>query len=88
MSFSNLGLNQRINKALKENTYKNPTSIQEKVIPLILQKKDIMAKAQTGSGKTASFVLPILELFFNKNEEKKKRQKQKFLLWYLHQQEN
>ncbi|MEZ4694733.1 MAG: DEAD/DEAH box helicase, partial [Aliarcobacter sp.] len=56
MPFSNLGLNQRINKVLKENTYKNPTSIQEKVIPLILQKKDIMAKAQTGSGKTASFV--------------------------------
>lgn len=77
MSFSNLGLNQRINKALKENTYKNPTSIQEKVIPLILQKKDIMAKAQTGSGKTASFVLPILELFFNKNEEKKEKIKAK-----------
>lgn len=77
MSFSNLGLNQRINKALKENTYKNPTSIQEKVIPLILQKKDIMAKAQTGSGKTASFVLPILELFFNKNEEKKEKTKAK-----------
>lgn len=77
MPFSNLGLNQRINKALKENTYKNPTSIQEKVIPLILQKKDIMAKAQTGSGKTASFVLPILELFFNKNEEKKEKTKAK-----------
>lgn len=77
MPFSNLGLNQRINKALKENTYKNPTSIQEKVIPLILQKKDIMAKAQTGSGKTASFVLPILELFFNKNEEKKEKIKAK-----------
>ncbi|CAM3451836.1 DEAD/DEAH box helicase [Arcobacter aquimarinus] len=77
MSFSNLGLNQRINKALKENTYKNPTSIQEKVIPLILQKKDIMAKAQTGSGKTASFVLPILEFFFNKNEEKKEKTKAK-----------
>ena len=77
MPFSNLGLNQRINKALKENTYKNPTSIQEKVIPLILQKKDIMAKAQTGSGKTASFVLPILEFFFNKNEEKKEKTKAK-----------
>lgn len=44
MPFSNLGLNQRINKALKENTYKNPTSIQEKVIPLILQKKILWQK--------------------------------------------
>lgn len=77
MPFSNLGLNQRINQALKENAYKNLTSIQEKVIPLILEKKDIMAKAQTGSGKTASFVLPILELFFNKHEEKKEKTKAK-----------
>lgn len=77
MPFSNLGLNQKINQALKENAYKNPTSIQEKVIPLILEKKDIMAKAQTGSGKTASFVLPILEFFFNKNEEKKEKTKAK-----------
>ena len=77
MLFSNLGLNQKINKALKENAYKNPTSIQEKVIPLILEKKDIMAKAQTGSGKTASFVLPILELFFNKHEETKEKTKAK-----------
>ena len=77
MPFSNLGLNQKINQALKENAYKNPTSIQEKVIPLILEKKDIMAKAQTGSGKTASFVLPILELFFNKHEETKEKTKAK-----------
>lgn len=77
MPFSNLGLNQKINQALKENAYKNPTSIQEKVIPLILEKKDIMAKAQTGSGKTASFVLPILEFFFNKHEEKKEKTKAK-----------
>ncbi len=61
MPFSNLGLNPKINKALDENAYKNPTNIQKKVIPLVLQYKDIMAKAQTGSGKTASFVLPILQ---------------------------
>ena len=77
MPFSNLGLNQKINKALNENAYKNPTPIQEQVIPLVLQYKDIMAKAQTGSGKTASFVLPILELFFNKHEEKKEKTKAK-----------
>ena len=52
MPFSNLGLSQKINKALEKNAYKNPTLIQEKVIPLVLQNNDIMAKAQTGSGKT------------------------------------
>ena len=63
MLFPDLGLNPKINKALDENAYKNPTIIQNKVIPLVLQNKDIMAKAQTGSGKTASFVLPICNYF-------------------------
>lgn len=71
MPFSNLGLSQKINKALNENTYKHPTSIQEKVIPLVLEQKDVMAKAQTGSGKTASFVLPVLNLWSNKEYEGK-----------------
>ena len=63
MSFSHLGLSLEINKALNENAYKIPSKIQEKVIPLILEKKDVMARAQTGSGKTASFVLPIWQLW-------------------------
>ena len=67
MPFSKLISLDEINKSLKENAYVLPTKIQEKVIPLILEKKDIMAKAQTGSGKTASFVLPILQLW---NEQK------------------
>ena len=71
MTFLNLGLCDNINKALDENAYINSTSIQEKVIPLVLQNKDIMAKAQTGSGKTASFVLPILELWSEQNYEGK-----------------
>ena len=77
MPFSNLGLSQKINKALDENTYKNPTVIQERVIPLVLENKDIMAKAQTGSGKTASFVLPILQLLANKEEDKGDKAKAK-----------
>ena len=77
MPFSTLGFNIKINKALDENAYKNPTDIQKKVIPLILQGKDIMAKAQTGSGKTASFVLPILEFLSNKEEDKKHKVKAK-----------
>ncbi|QKE28487.1 DEAD-box ATP-dependent RNA helicase [Arcobacter acticola] len=71
MSFSHLGLSLEINKALNENAYKIPSKIQEKVIPLILEKKDVMARAQTGSGKTASFVLPILQLWNEKKYEGK-----------------
>lgn len=62
MPFSTLKLSTQIQVLLKQNNYSKPTPIQEKVIPLVLEKKDIMAQAQTGSGKTASFVLPILEL--------------------------
>jgi superfamily II DNA/RNA helicase len=73
MPFSKLISLDEINKSLEENAYIKPTIIQEKVIPLILEKKDIMAKAQTGSGKTASFVLPILQLLNEqKNEGKSK----------------
>lgn len=63
MSFSKLQLSAPILQALQQNNYIKPTPIQEKVIPLILEKNDIMAKAQTGSGKSASFVLPLLELW-------------------------
>ena len=71
MSFSKLKLSDKLNISLKENEYTTPTAIQEKVIPLVLEHKDIMAKAQTGSGKTASFVLPILNLWANKRYEGK-----------------
>ena len=77
MPFSHLGLKPKINKALDENAYKNPTLIQKQVIPLVLQHSDIMAKAQTGSGKTASFVLPILQLLSNKEEDKEHKAKAK-----------
>lgn len=66
MPFSKLELKEEITKLLYENSYKKPTAIQEKVIPLVLKKNDIIAKAQTGSGKTASFVLPILQLYSKK----------------------
>jgi len=63
MSFIALKFSAPIQKALAENNYINPTPIQKKVIPLVLQKQDVMAKAQTGSGKSASFVLPVLDLW-------------------------
>lgn len=52
-----------IQKALAEVGFRAPTTIQEKVIPLVLERRDILARAQTGSGKSASFVLPMLELW-------------------------
>ncbi len=61
MTFEELKLQDNLIKATKINKYIEVNAIQEKVIPLILEDCDVMAKAQTGSGKTASFVLPILE---------------------------
>lgn len=61
MPFATLGLSKNILKALKESNFTQPTAIQEKVIPLVLEKKDLIVLSQTGSGKSASFVLPILE---------------------------
>ena len=63
MSFTTLKLSTPIQKVLAEKNYVKPTPIQEKVIPLVLEKHDVMAKAQTGSGKSASFALPVLELW-------------------------
>jgi len=71
MPFSKLGLSQQITTKLSQEDYTQATAIQEKVIPLVLEGKDVMARAQTGSGKSASFVLPILELLSRKPKEGK-----------------
>ncbi|MGB3750107.1 MAG: DEAD/DEAH box helicase [Arcobacteraceae bacterium] len=71
MSFTNFDLSAEILSALEANNYEESTPIQKKVIPLILERKDILAKAQTGSGKTASFVLPLLDLWQQKERRKK-----------------
>lgn len=62
MSFKELNLIPELNKVLLEKNYFNPTQIQSKAIPFILDKKDILAISQTGSGKTAAFILPILNM--------------------------
>jgi len=72
MKFRDLALTQAIQDTLKVAHYIEPTPIQEAVIPLVLEGKDIRAKAQTGSGKSASFVLPILELLDQRRGEGKK----------------
>ncbi len=61
MSFSSFSLSPQILEAVVEQGYKSPTPIQLKAIPAVLEGRDVMAAAQTGTGKTASFVLPILE---------------------------
>lgn len=63
MAFSQLGLSTYLQRAVIEEGYVEPTLIQQRVIPLVLENRDILARAQTGSGKSASFVLPILELW-------------------------
>jgi len=62
MSFASLGLSAPILKSVSEQGYEKASPIQEQAIPLILEGKDIMAAAQTGTGKTAGFTLPVLEL--------------------------
>ncbi|MCP4412315.1 MAG: DEAD/DEAH box helicase [Gammaproteobacteria bacterium] len=59
--FSSLGLSSELLKAIAEKKYHKPSPIQAKTIPVVLQGKDVMAAAQTGTGKTAGFTLPILQ---------------------------
>lgn len=62
MSFDSLGLSADILKALNKKGYSKPSPIQEQAIPAVLKRKDVMAAAQTGTGKTAGFTLPILDI--------------------------
>ena len=79
MSFSNLGLCTELLRAIKEEGYTTPTPIQTESIPVILSKKDVLAAAQTGTGKTAGFTLPLLELL-NKNYSKDRKSSVKALI--------
>mgnify|MGYP000912363857 CR=1 FL=1 len=77
MSFQSLGLSDALLKAVSKQGYSTPTPIQNKAIPLILERKDIMASAQTGTGKTAAFVLPILNKLIGKKALKVKENMQR-----------
>ena len=74
MSFQSLNLHPSILKAIVDQGYLESTPIQKKAIPEILLKKHVLATAQTGTGKTAAFVLPILQ-FLSQNEKKNQRSK-------------
>lgn len=62
MSFQHLGLSAELLRAVAEEGYERPTPIQKQAIPVVLQGKDLLAGAQTGTGKTAGFTLPLLQL--------------------------
>lgn len=61
-SFSQYGLSDKVAKALSSLQYNHPTEVQSKVLPIALEERDVVVKSQTGSGKTASFGIPLCEL--------------------------
>jgi ATP-dependent RNA helicase RhlE len=73
MHFSDLNLNKPLLKAIFEKNYETPTEVQLQTIPLVLAKKDVIASAQTGTGKTAAFALPILQLLFHQQDANKEQ---------------
>lgn len=75
MSFSSLGLSEPLLKALTAQKYEQPYPIQAQAIPAILKGNDILGIAQTGSGKTAGFVLPILQMFGGEAQSKNRHVK-------------
>ncbi len=73
MKFTELGLNEHILRAIKDQGYDTPTPIQAQAIPVVLEGKDVLAGAQTGTGKTAGFTLPLLQRLSKSPKPKGKR---------------
>lgn len=71
MQFTKLPLNKSILKAVAEARFHRPTLVQEKTIPLVLAQKNVIVTAQTGTGKTAAFALPIIELLYDNQDAEK-----------------
>ena len=72
MLFKNLGLSAELLRAVEKQGYDEATPIQQQAIPLVLEGKDVLAGAQTGTGKTAGFTLPVLQRLQNKHTEGQK----------------
>ena len=71
MKFEDLNLHPSLLKAVKDQNYTHPTAIQQQAIPLVLKKNDVLGSAQTGTGKTAAFALPILHHLINEKSNTK-----------------
>ncbi|RZM13144.1 MAG: DEAD/DEAH box helicase, partial [Pedobacter sp.] len=69
MKFTDFGFDERLMEGIEASNYEDATPVQEQVIPLILQGKDIIASAQTGTGKTAAFLLPLIHRILNGNHD-------------------
>lgn len=67
-SFSDLGLDPRLLQGISKQNFKAPTLVQSKAIPLALNGRDILARAKTGSGKTAAYLLPILHSILKRKQ--------------------
>lgn len=80
MSFESLNLIEPIQKALQAEGYTQPTPIQAQAIPIILQGTDLLGCAQTGTGKTAAFAIPIIQLLAQKEEDRRGRRKVRALI--------
>lgn len=80
MTFRDLGLVEPILKALDQKGYTNPTPIQEQAIPILLKGKDLMGCAQTGTGKTAAFAIPIIQHIYKNNQKGNRSNKIKALI--------
>ena len=70
MNFSELGLSKSIAAVLETLTFTEPTAVQQEAIPVLLAGRDLMASAETGSGKTASYALPIIQKLKGTSERK------------------
>ncbi len=82
MKFESLNIIEPILKSLKEEGYTIPTPIQEQAIPIVLQGTDLIGCAQTGTGKTAAFAVPILQLLSKQGIRQEKKNKEPYCYPY------
>lgn len=80
MTFENLGIIEPILKSLEIEGYQNPTPVQEQSIPILLKGRDLLGCAQTGTGKTAAFAIPIIQQLYNSQQQRGKVRKIRALI--------
>lgn len=80
LSFHKMELDDRILKGIAKLGWMNPTKIQEKAIPLILEGKDVLIRAKTGSGKTAAFVIPLVQKIIKSKQHQQEQKVSSLIL--------